>query len=207
MTRHALSYQQVVEFAADELGDQEAAVVAAHVASCAECAATVARYRAVRKALRSTAAIAPPVATIARAKAIFPRRPSHPPLSRPVEVVKRGIARLAFDSRSGLALSGVRGAGSTYHVMYEGDLADVDLQVERLPEREGGAWQIVGQVAVDEPLSHVVVALVPSDAVLPTAEVEADEYGVFTVRAQEGRYDLHIRLTSALMIVPDLEIG
>ncbi len=207
MSRHAVSYQQLIDFAAGELGDHEAAAVAAHVASCAECAGTVARYRVVRGVLGAAEAFAPPAATMARAKALFARELSHSPSSRPAEVVKRVIARLAFDSRSGLALSGVRGAGSTYHVVFEGDLADVDLQIERLHEREGGVWQILGQVSVDEPPSPVVVGLVPSNAVVPAVEVEADEHGVFTVRAPEGRYDLHIRLASALMILPDVDIG
>ncbi|MDP9364166.1 MAG: hypothetical protein M3Q10_08065 [Chloroflexota bacterium] len=207
MSGHDLSYQQLIDYAADDLEGQDAAPVAAHLAACAECSATVARYRAMRRALASAELVAPPAATMARAKALFTLERGASPPGQSFEVLDRVIARLAFDSRRSLSMSGVRSAGTNFHLMFEEDLADVNLQIERLSEREGDAWQILGQVTVDEASSQFVIGLVPVQGSRPIVEAETDENGFFTVQAVEGRYDLHIRLSSALMILPGVDVG
>lgn len=207
MCSHPISYEQLIKYAADELRGSEAAAVAAHIAGCGECRATVSRYHAMRTAMNSIQSTPPPPVTLARAQALFANRQLPiQPIPSELPMFRHLVARLVFDSRSETMLTGVRGAGNSYHVLFESEVAEVDLQIEPLEEQEGTGWQILGQVGLDEPPSRSPVALVPSGATLPVVEVDADERGLFTLRAKEGRYDLLIHLVSALLIVPELEI-
>ena len=79
---HHVFYEQLVNYAAQELDERESAVVAAHVATCAECAATVARFRTARQLLRGDFSVDPPLATITRAQAIMRRHRVEPKPSR-----------------------------------------------------------------------------------------------------------------------------
>ncbi|HYN87352.1 MAG TPA: DUF5667 domain-containing protein, partial [Ardenticatenaceae bacterium] len=63
--------EALIAYAAGELGPVEADSVAAHLAVCPECAATVARFRLVSEVLRTYDTHAPPPPTVARAKSLF----------------------------------------------------------------------------------------------------------------------------------------
>ena len=80
-----VSHEQLIAFAAAELAPAEAAAVARHVSTCARCAATVRRYQAIRDLVRSDDGADPPAASLARARALMPRRARYP-VSKPASV-------------------------------------------------------------------------------------------------------------------------
>jgi len=214
MTSHAqpdpraITDEELVAYAADHLEPARAAAVAAHLAAAAEAAAAVARYRLAREVVRADALAEPPAAAVARAKAIFPRKPA---LSELLGGLRRVVAELTFDSRSGMAaaLAGFRGGLSAYQVAFAGAGAEVDVQLE--PPVDGGVearWQVLGQVTTDdEPPSATVYLTSPEAGDHAVAEAVADEHGVFGLAALPGRYDLLVRIDGTLIVLPDLEIG
>lgn len=225
MSGHAVDDERLIAYANDELGGDEAAIVAAHVAGCAGCAATVARCRMVRAMLYADDSVPPPAAAVARAKGLFGEwrranasvasRDPLAPLRRAVDdlaaPLRRVVAELTFDSRAalgaGLGFAGVRGgAGAGYQLAYESGAGEVDVQVEPLA---GAAteWRLLGQVGLVEATPGVRVALTPLGSDSPVVEAEADEHGVFDVAAMPGKYDLTIRLPAALLVLPGLEVG
>ncbi len=206
MSSHPVPYERLIDYAADDLSDLEAAAVAAHVATCMECAATVSRYRTVRRAMESVNSVGPSLAAMARARALF--RHAQPAVrANRLHGLLPVMARLAFDSQKGPLLMGLRGAGDVRHILFESEVADVDLQMEPVTEHGQTVWHILGQVGLDEPPRAIPIALVQTGASLPSVEMDADDHGTFSIRAVKGQYDLHVRLPSALLILPDLEIG
>ncbi len=206
MSSHPVPYERLIDYAADDLSDLEAAAVAAHVATCTDCAATVSRYRAVRRVLNSAETVGPPLAVIARARALFRHAQPSARAGR-LQGLLPVVARLAFDSQKGPVLIGVRGTGDPRHIVFESDVEDVDLQMEPVTEHGETVWHILGQVGLDELPPVIPIALVQTGSTLPALEMDADEHGIFSLQAVKGQYDLHVRLPSTLLILPDLEIG
>src|SRR3712207_295725 len=99
MSGHPIADEDILAYAAGELDDAAAAVVAAHIGGCLACAATVARYRLVSANPRADDSLRPPAATVARAKAIFAEQ--RRPVFVPLVPLRRIVARLTFDSRGG----------------------------------------------------------------------------------------------------------
>ncbi len=205
MSSHPVPYERLIDYAADDLSDLEAAAVAAHVATCTDCAATVSRYRAVRRVLNSAETVGPPLAVIARARALF--RHAQPSRAGRLQGLLPVVARLAFDSEKGPVLIGVRGPGDPRHILFESEVADVDLQMEPVTEHGETVWHILGQVGLDELPPAIPIALVQTGSTVPALEMDADEHGIFSLQAVKGQYDLHVRLPTTLLILPDLEIG
>jgi anti-sigma factor RsiW len=77
-----IPYAQLIGYAARDLNERESAVVATHLARCAECAATVAHFRSVRQLVRGDFSTDPPPATVTRAQAIFRQHHPEPQPSR-----------------------------------------------------------------------------------------------------------------------------
>lgn len=215
MSAHPIDDEQLIAFANDELAGAAATTVAAHLAGCAVCTQTVARFRLVRATVAADERDAPPAATLSRAKALFrARRPAT--ITAPLAALRRVVAQLTFDSRAafGPALAGVRGAGASagasYHLAYTSDLADVDLQVDRLANGEAGRWQVLGQVAPTEDVtdaSSVRVSLATAGSDVPLVETATDEVGMFVVEALAGRYDVLLQLTNRLLVLAGVQIG
>lgn len=205
MAGHPIDIQTLLAFAAGDLTAAAAAPVAAHLVSCARCAATVGRYRAVRAAGRADQSEAPPADTLARARALFAeRRATARPAPGWHDALPRLVAALTFDSRT--AWAGARGGVGGYQLGWECDRADIDLHLAR----EGRDWHLLGQVmAHDEGALPLTVALLP----IATADTEAarlatptDARGRFTLRAAPGRYDLHVMLPDAHIVLPHLDL-
>ena len=205
MKGQPIAYETLLAYAAGELAEAEAAPVAARLAVEPEAAATVALYRAVRDTVANDDSVAPPAAFLARAKGIFPRRPRE--ATGPLAALRRVVATLSFDSRSGLALAGYRGgAAAGYQLAYESDAGDVDLQLE--PGAAPAApWRLLGQVGVDDETPGIRVVLAPVGAAAPAAETEADPHGVFSAQVMPGTYEMTVTLPTAVMVVPELEVG
>ncbi|HBY98209.1 MAG TPA: hypothetical protein DEP84_30405 [Chloroflexi bacterium] len=203
MRNHPVPYEQLIAYAADELDGPEAAAVAAHLDACTRCTATVVRFRAARSVLRVDDGEMPPPATLTRAKALFIQRRHTPEANW----LQRVIAALAFDSRSGLALSGARGVAGGYQLGFESSVADVDLELEPPEKPISGRWQLLGQVVAHENAPVTTVGLAPVGASTPIAQTDADEHGFFSLHAAPGRYNLLVTLPTVLLVLPDIEIG
>jgi anti-sigma factor RsiW len=92
---HPLTFEKLIEYAADETSADELAQVSAHVLGCTECTATVNRFRNIRSIVRADISFVPPTATIARAQAIFVRHPVPSkwlPISLPVRAFQAAAA-------------------------------------------------------------------------------------------------------------------
>ncbi len=74
MGEEHIPYEQLIAYAVRELNTAELASITAHTSICAKCNATVVRFRKIRALLRADYVREPPVATVARAQAIFARR-------------------------------------------------------------------------------------------------------------------------------------
>ena len=214
MSAHRIEEEQVIAFANGELTGAAAASVAAHVVGCAACAQTVARYRLVRATVVADARLAPPPATVDRAKAIF--RAPRSPAAAPLAALRRVVAQLTFDSRTafGPALVGARGAeagaAAGYHLAFTSELADVDLQIDPLPDRDEDRWQVLGQVAPAEDAadaSSVPVSLTAAGSDAPLVQTATDEVGVFVIDALAGRYDVVLQLANRLLVLAGVQIG
>lgn len=213
MSAHPIDDEQLLAFANDELAPATATVVAAHLVGCAACTETVARFRLVRATVIEGERIAPPAATLDRAKALF--RARRPATAAPLAALRRVVAQLSFDSRTafGPGLAGVRGAGAAgagYQLAYTSDLADVDLQVDRVTNGDADRWQVLGQVAPTEDVadaSSVRVSLASAGSDVPLVETATDEVGMFVVEALAGRYDVLLQLTNRLLVLAGVQIG
>lgn len=200
------SGEQLIAYGAGDIDDATDAVIAGHVAECAECAGVVARYRLVQDVLRANDAPEPPAALVTRAKALLT---GAQPVQRPdlLQPLRRVIAELVFDSGAGLspAVAGFRGGGER-HLTYVAESVQVDLRV-RPPHDQGGAWHVQGQVDAEKLGSVMAVDLAPAGEEQTVARATTDEYGMFDLAAPAGRYDLLIRLPCALQVLPGLVLG
>ena len=205
---HPVADEQLIAYAAGDLAGPAADAVAAHIGGCPGCAATVARYRGVAAAVAADDSVPPPAAIVARAKAIFPRR--EPAAAGALAALRRVVADLTFDSRGGFALAGVRsgggGSGRAYQLAYESEAGDLDLQLEP-PAAPDARWRLLGQVGLDDDLPGIRVALAAPGGDAPLAETEADPHGVFDLAAVPGTYDLSVALPTAVIVVPNLDVG
>jgi hypothetical protein len=164
----------------------------------------------------------PPAHTLEAAKAIFDpcairRRDARGGLDW-TSSLRQIVATLVFDSRVQPALAGYRGGSSGFELGFASDAGEIDLQAEPIRDERptpGGAmrWRIIGQVSPneetgDQPMPEVGVALVKRDEAKPAhaRAIDADEHGVFTIQADAGHYDLHVRIGDAVVVIQDVRI-
>lgn len=213
MSRHPVPYERLIAYASGETAAGEGEAIAAHLATCPDCAATVARFAVARAAVTDAAWAPVPVAAMDRAKGLFAQfgpRPA-PPVERtsPLAALRRLVGSVTFDSASGLGLAGARGSGDAYTLVYSSEVAEVDLQVEPAAGADSaGEWQIMGQITPrEEPTADGVRVGLATPGDEPPSWVAADAHGYFALRAAPGRYDLLIELPSVLLSLPALDIG
>ena len=212
MSRHPVSYELLIAFAGGEIAGSEAETIAAHVATCPDCAATVARFSATQAAVADEAWASVPAAAMTRAKDLFARfgpRPAVAERTSPLAGLRRLVAAITFDSTAGAGLAGARGAGQAYTLVYSSDVAEVELQVEPTPgSATRGEWQIMGQITPREETGPEVVRVgLAAPGGEPEAWVDADEHGYFSLLTTPGRYDILIALPAALLSLPSLDVG
>ena len=195
---------QLLTLASGDQGDVTADE-AAHVAGCALCAETVARYRLVAATLQNDDAPAPSHAALTRAKALFSVQPraEAPDILAPL---RRIIAELVFDS-GGMTpqLAGFRGGGDR-HLTFVVDAVQIDLRLQPPVDLEG-SWHIHGQLDADDLLPVATVDLVLTREDLAVVRTETDEVGMFSLAAPAGRYDILVRLPDLIQVLPGLDLG
>jgi hypothetical protein len=202
MTENHIETDMLISIA---LGRADDAAVP-HLASCAECQATVSRVRAVQQTLHADAELAGPSASaIARVKSLAAAsRPATRSYS-PWAATRRLAATLTFDSRASYTGAGLRGSSDSYLLSFAMDDVSLDIELEPPAGRVPAPWSLVGQLSRnDEPFPAEVVAV--GDAGQPTV-VESDEFGVFTMTLGPGQYDLQVQRDGDVVIVSEIDVG
>ncbi len=210
MSNSRITTEDLLAYAARELGPAEAARIEAHLEADSAAKTMVSCFAAVRKCVAEDDSIEASEEISARAKAIFGGNPVE---SGPSWLDRLGatIAQVIFDSR--LHPAGVRyaGAGGCVQLTYETDNLDVDLQAERTEAvgdpGAGPRWMLIGQINPAEDGPGSPVALVTSGTSFLVAQTKADERAIFTLDAPAGRYDLFLGLPDGVIILPGLDLG
>jgi anti-sigma factor RsiW len=204
MSDHPVSDVALLDYFAGDLPLQQKPDVAAHVASCPSCAATLARFNRVRAAVHADAGFVPSPAMVMRAKKLTGgRERASSERWSPFASLKQFVASLTFDGRSAPAPAGLRGETTSYLVTYSHEVLDVDLELE--PKAAGSRrWRVTGQVSTEESID--AVGFVEPGSIQPLVTIEVDGDGMFFSEVDAGTYDLLVRLAEAVVVVPNVEV-
>ncbi|MCA9289613.1 MAG: hypothetical protein KDA25_00705 [Phycisphaerales bacterium] len=195
---------QLLQYAAGETTDDDDRI-GAWIATHADAAALVARYRDVADLVADGLDDAPPAAVL-EAKAIFdPSRLPRP--TRWWETLQQVVADILFDSRARPALAGIRSVGVAFQMTCQIPDVEIDLQFE--PDAEGmvddvaSRWTMLGQIAMpdrrdaagrgSDDQDMVSWAITDADGVV-VVDGRTDERGTFAATLAPGVYTLHLAL-------------
>jgi hypothetical protein len=199
------SFELLMDYCQGLLNDNDAQIIAAHLASgCEPCAKSRQWYDRVRYVAASDVDPAPPRWVLTRAVRLFNRRPQLTALERIDDL----IASLIFDSRSQIAVSGARVADLTdRQLLYRAGPFSIDLQIS-LPKQS--VADLHGQVLRESEFRFESVArlslelMQESDKVFSTV---TDNFGKFTIkRIQPGVYELLIKTCEGSVRIPQFSI-
>jgi anti-sigma factor RsiW len=200
-------FDELLAHAFGEVDETRASGIAAHVATCAECAAVLARVDLVRATVRADAALVPSDTALARVRGLTVRRVRVRPESvSAFASPKRVVASLTFDGRSAAAFAGLRGGAAPYVLRYALDALDLDLEIEPTGD-EAKRRRVTGQVSTPEPVGPLPVAFAEAGSLRPVLELATDDDGMFFAEVPAGTYDLLIQLDDSLVVAPSLEMG
>jgi hypothetical protein len=208
MDNHPVSAEDLFAHAHGDLDQRTASAIAAHVAMCPACAATLARFEIVRMTIRADATLTPTALTSAWIRALIASR-KRPAVIRQSAFapLKRVVAALKFDGRAPLALGELRGSAEAYLVKYAADDLDVDLEIAPAGTTDGGRWQVTGQVSAPLPSGSYVLAFTEPGGKQPVIELQSDDDGMFFVELSSGPYDLLVQTSDTVVVIPNLEVG
>ena len=199
--------ETLLAYAAGELGADERAEVEARLRHDASARATLKLYQRAQHALANDDSMAPPAATIARAKAIHAssRRDSK---ANWLERAQQLVARLVFDSRTQPAPAGMRSSHQSCALMFETENESIDLQAEPTRNTDGRitAWQLVGQVEQEGEPEGCPVAIIDLLDERSVAAASLDERGMFALTLSPGTYEIRIALPTHTFVVPQLDL-
>lgn len=217
MSEQRLTDEQILGYAAGELTEEEAHRVEERIKADPKAGQRVARVQRLGRILATDDAVAPPDRVVTQAKALFrtataPAR-KHSPWQRWLETIDRLVAGVVYDSRVEPAAAGYRRAESAAIVTrlsFESDLAEIDLQLTRVEKGGQTALQVMGQVSViaadDAEMGNFPIALMQGGSTVIVAEEQCDEAGAFTMSVPPGTYDLALRVSDRLIVIPDIVI-
>ena len=219
--REAYDREMLLAYAAGELSVQDAGAVEEFLARDHEARQFVALYRSVLETVARDESVEPPLKSIQAAKAIFDASAvKWTAGTRPtwIDSLRQLAATLVFDSRVQPALAGYRGGSGGFELGFVSDAGEIDLQAEpagddpALP-RSTPRWRIIGQVSPNESsdeqsIPAVAVALVNCQAMSADEAhlADADDHGVFSIHAEPGCYDLHVRIGDTVVVIQDVRI-
>ena len=202
MKKCGIAFETLVDYQEGRADAVTTEQVQTHLASgCNDCQSSLVRLNRMLAALPEADRLHVPEAALDRARNIFRERARH---LKPERVPVR--ARLVFDSRFDLALSGARGEESqSTQLLYETDTHDVDLWQEKADSEH---WYLIGQIfpkSGGDPLVAESVTLIPADGPsLTTSAVDA-EFHLPSVLS--GLYELRLQIGEEEIIVPDVLLG
>jgi anti-sigma factor RsiW len=205
MPKKKVTTEMLIAYAAGELDADATARVQAVIADSPADAARLARIRATLATMRGDDSVAPSREALILAKAIF-RHGQDARRTHWWQRLEQVVATLVHDSRAQPALAGYRGVGDAVQLSYESELADIDLELSPSGTQEHAAWTVMGQVSARPPAAIVSVVLVSRSQGGAQIEIEPDEHGLFTLRADAEEYDLFIRIADKVIALPDLNL-
>ena len=205
-TDHLLAYID------GELDASMASQVETNVENDPEAAATLRRYRQVRSLTAADDSIAPPADVIERARAIFQPRTQGQRLGEWLRSLEETIASLTFDSRLQPAAVRYADTGERFHLSYEVDDAEVDLQFDRTQrgdeaKRDGEreTWRLMGQITGESAMASQPFAIRRSGGEI-IVDSEIDERDMFSAELPPGRYDVLIGQGESVICLTDIEL-
>jgi hypothetical protein len=211
MTQPANHLETLLAYADGALSPSRSREVEAHLATHSDDADLVSQYRLIKQRVSSDDSTEPSASAIARARAIF--NPAALPKKERASwlaAADRFVARCVFDSRVEALAVRSAGAEQLVNVSYEAAGAEIDIQAERVETGAPGAkkmhWHILGQINTIGEAGAARIALTQSGSIAPIMEFNADEHGSFSIQTMPGRYDLHIRLSSGVVVLPNLNM-
>jgi anti-sigma factor RsiW len=193
--RH-ISFAQIIDLVEGRLVQADQLQAQSHIASCARCAAELARLSRVVELMRADSGEDPPLHVAAQVAALF--RTQRAPA--PAGLRQRRSAGLHFDSRRIPQPAGLRaGAQSERQLLFNAGDIDVDLQIVQA----GELWSIAGQVLGSKPSGQVDL-----QGAGGAARAALNELGEFRFPPlPAGIYTLTLRLADADIEVAELEVG
>ena len=197
------TYEQLVAYAAGEMGPAEAELVRAYLLTNQSVAGEFAAIESIIKTMRTDCSVSAPADSIAAAKAIFRPQPAGTPWW---QRLAQAAAELVFDSRMQPALAGFRSSGgSGFQLAFESDAGSVDLQFDPQDETREH-WRIMGQVSpADGPNAEVAVLVTAGNE--RVGEASADDSGVFSLDIDRGEYDLCVRVRDRVLRLPGIRVA
>lgn len=208
MPESSFEFDTLLAFSLGELDPDTAEQVRSAVQHDAVLRERLDRLGAIITAMRAESVATPSPGAVAEAYALVSRseRASGAGIARWFDQLRHVVATLVFDSRTAPAMAGLRGAGEGYHVSYEAEGADIDVQVQANDAPEEGQWVVVGNVFHEGESAPADVALIRSDGGTPVATTQADANGNFRLTAKSGAYKLGIRIGGQVIILPDVRM-
>jgi len=202
-----VTYDDLISYAAGGLDDGTRRKLQAHLASSPADRKKVVRIRSALETMRQDDSCAPASDTVERARGIL-----HVAAAQAGERWWKRLIRVAaevvFDSRLQPALGGFRGRGDDFQLSYDCPIAEVDLQC-RPDEHERGdrCWTLTGQVSSKSDASRAEIALLRSDSSVPVQTVQADNFGVFHLKAARGDYNLLVCVVGEVLELTNIELN
>ena len=200
-------FESLVDFVDKRLDEQDAARVAAHLATgCSVCGETTNWYGRVRLTAEADDSTAPPSWVLKRAVRIFDEQRTRPRL---IQRIGDAIAALVFDSFARPALVGVRSTETANRqLLYRADEYSIDLQVSPL---EHSSADLMGQILKEggedfDSVCGLKLELARAGNVIASAVT--NDIGEFKVSGIEhGVYDLQVELSDGKITVPRIPVG
>lgn len=202
------SYDDLIAFASDELDGEAAQRVQRHIERVPDAAATVSRFRIVLNRMQAAHYPDPPPSLIAKAKRAFRDANTGSGVSGPSLFDKLGvvIAHLAYDSRLQPLAVRDRGGGDVVQLTYEAPGFEVDLRAERKSgSTADSTWEVMGQFSSEgESVDSLEIVAMDARTNRIIARSPLDETYMFSLDLPDGWYDLSVRGTSDILILPEL---
>jgi hypothetical protein len=204
MTETNELFENLVAYAVGELNAEEVRSVERRLADSPSLRADLDAIRQFLKTMREDDTVMPQEHLIQRVLRIFDQNNVHNSSST-LERTGRFIAQLIFDSRAQPTLSGFRGRGEGYHLMYASEVGEVDLQVTRDSAASSKLLEIRGQVSAAD--AHpTLIHLARRGDEETIREAYTDQQGTFRFDTQPGWYDLRIEFAEKTLLVEDVHI-
>ncbi len=174
-----------------ELTPEQVANMERLVATRPDIRAAVQNLGMMMQILGSNDTTEPPRAVKDRAKSLLgsAQRELAASVDRAGEGIARYVARLVHDSFASRPV-GLRGAAAARMMLFECDIAEIDVQVQTSPNEVTGTHTIMGQIGLVETEPLPVRLLIERAESGDSLEILTDHAGMFTVELQPGTYSI-----------------
>lgn len=208
MTPNEVPFELIVDYVDGRLSEIARGEVEAAVESDEQIANTVRHVQELRRSLGNAEAVSPSTSSVARTIELYADRHRAASAASWIELARRTIAELVFDSRKAPALAGYRGRSTDIQLAFEHERGRLDLRVTSPDEPAHDRWQIRGQIRWRQPAGLSEVCLVHSGTAEVLASTFTDKFGGFQMESAAGAFDCLVEVDAGAeaMIAPGLII-